>query len=191
MSRHLPTRPNLEHLRKQGKDLLERMRHADPSIQLADAQHALAMDYGFASWPRLRAHIEHLSEVRQVSPLNGRWAADLTRSRPHPDNPWQTATIVVEVDGADVRITDTVVDASGREEHHVNTIVADGIERASDNGYSLLATWRDGRTLETVGRKDGAVVGSAIYAVSDDGNTLTISADQQFVVLSRTDSPAV
>ena len=90
MSRHLPARPNLEHLRKQAKDLLEQMRRTDPSIQLADAQHALAMDYGFASWPRLRAHIEHLSEVQRASPLNGRWAADLTRSRPHPANPWQT-----------------------------------------------------------------------------------------------------
>jgi len=33
-------------------------------------------------------------------------------------------------------------------------------------------------------------VGPATYAVSDDGNTLTISAEQQLVVLSRTDRPA-
>ena len=58
MSRDLPRRPDLEHLKKQAKALLRSMRERDAHATLADALHALARDYGFASWPKLKAHIE-------------------------------------------------------------------------------------------------------------------------------------
>ena len=58
MSRDLPSRPDLEHLKKQAKALLRSMRERDANATLADALHALARDYGFASWPKLKAHIE-------------------------------------------------------------------------------------------------------------------------------------
>ena len=57
MSRQLPERPNLEHLRKQAKELLRGMRQG----KLADAQHALANEYGFATWASLKAHVEELT----------------------------------------------------------------------------------------------------------------------------------
>ena len=44
MSRQLPLRPNLEHLRKQTKERLDQLQQQDPSAQLADAQHALARE---------------------------------------------------------------------------------------------------------------------------------------------------
>ena len=47
MSRDLPARPNLDHLKKQAKELLQTMKQQDPDTQLADAQHALAREYGF------------------------------------------------------------------------------------------------------------------------------------------------
>ena len=191
MSRQLPARPNLEHLKNQAKDLLEQLRRTNPSAQLADAQHAVATAYGFASWPRLKAHVE--SQRLAAGGLDGRWTADPTRSHAHPANPWRTAAIVFDVDGDDVRMSDTVVDASGREERHINVIRADGVEHPSgrDDGYSLLARWRDARTLEAVGKKDGQVVGSVTYQVSADGGTLTITADRQLVVLNRLDKTAV
>lgn len=194
MSRQLPARPNLEHLKKQAKDLLEQLHRTNPAAQLADAQHAIAIEYGFASWPKLKVHIESQRlQARAASPLDGRWTADPTRSKQHPANPWRTATILIEVAGDDVRITDDVVDASGREERHVNTIRADGVEHLADagNGYSLVARWRDEHTLETLGKKDGEVVGSATYQVSEDGRTLTISAEQQLIVLHRSDDTGV
>jgi hypothetical protein len=49
----LPARPSLEQLRKQAKERLIALRGADPAATLADAQYALARDYGFESWPRL------------------------------------------------------------------------------------------------------------------------------------------
>ncbi|MFL5245860.1 MAG: hypothetical protein ACJ8FY_27625 [Gemmataceae bacterium] len=91
----LPARPSLEQLRKQAKNLLrdcrsgdaaalERVRRhkpqaADPS--LADAQFALAHEYGFQSWARLVHHVgaaksselDHLDGIAQdfVAAYNG------------------------------------------------------------------------------------------------------------------------
>lgn len=58
MSDILPDRPNLDHLKRQAKDRLRQLQAASPGARLADAQHALARDYGFASWPKLKAHVE-------------------------------------------------------------------------------------------------------------------------------------
>ena len=57
MSRDLPDHPNLDHLKKQAKALLRDLRAQRPDATLADALHALARDYGFASWPKLKAFI--------------------------------------------------------------------------------------------------------------------------------------
>ena len=57
MSRTLPEKPNLEYLKKDAKALLRTM----PGAKLADAQHALAQEYGFASWAKLKAHVESLT----------------------------------------------------------------------------------------------------------------------------------
>jgi ankyrin repeat protein len=61
MSLELPARPNLEHLKKQAKDLLRTLQQSDAAAKLADAQHQLARDYGFASWPKLKEHVDLLS----------------------------------------------------------------------------------------------------------------------------------
>jgi hypothetical protein len=67
----LPARPSLEQLRKQARDLLRRARGGNEEalahlaagnrrVTLADAQRAVARDHGFASWARLRSHVEAL-----------------------------------------------------------------------------------------------------------------------------------
>ena len=56
--RRLPERPSLEQLRKQAKEHLDTLRAADPPVTLAAAQHALAREYGFESWPKLVHHVE-------------------------------------------------------------------------------------------------------------------------------------
>src|SRR5271154_3219088 len=82
MSRQLPVKPNLEHLKEQAKELLRSVQQqgdtaalelfrshvsfsAPASLKLADAQHAIARDYGFPSWPKLKDHVESLAKVRQ------------------------------------------------------------------------------------------------------------------------------
>lgn len=58
--RRLPERPSLEQLRKQAKEHLDTLRAADPAATLSIAQHALAREYGFDSWPKLVHHVESL-----------------------------------------------------------------------------------------------------------------------------------
>jgi HEAT repeat protein len=58
-----PRRPNLDHLRRQGKDLLTELRHgsSEPdAIRLHHAQRLLAQRYGFRSWPALKAHVDQV-----------------------------------------------------------------------------------------------------------------------------------
>jgi Lon protease-like protein len=81
MRRELPERPHLDHLKAQAKDLLDLQRRADPGalariraalpelrhapdehiararFALHDAQSAIAREYGFPSWAKLRAHV--------------------------------------------------------------------------------------------------------------------------------------
>ncbi|GIJ64398.1 ankyrin repeat domain-containing protein [Virgisporangium aurantiacum] len=81
-ARDLPNNPNLEHLKHQAKTLQETVRSGDAeaaglvrefhprltdipdgaaaltAFALADAQLVVARRYGFASWPRLREHID-------------------------------------------------------------------------------------------------------------------------------------
>ena len=61
-SQSLPERPNLQHLKNQAKDLLR----AGGVVSLAEAQFQVARIYGFASWPKLKAHVELLGEVGEL-----------------------------------------------------------------------------------------------------------------------------
>src|SRR5581483_8187288 len=85
MSKSLPSRPSLEQLKKQAKELLQSLRSrelnaiqrvrefhpelskstesdlAKAEFSLADAQLTLAREYGFASWPKLKAQVETLA----------------------------------------------------------------------------------------------------------------------------------
>src|SRR5688572_5391409 len=72
MSADLPTRPSIEHLKNQAKALLRAYRENDPEAvagfrslaatrdvapKLADAQGLVGLEYGFASWPKLKAYV--------------------------------------------------------------------------------------------------------------------------------------
>src|SRR5580700_943324 len=67
MSRHLPENPSLEYLKKQAKEMLRSMRQG----KLADVQHTLANEYGFATWAKLKTHVETL----RLSPAEALTAA--------------------------------------------------------------------------------------------------------------------
>ncbi|MBO0725522.1 MAG: ankyrin repeat domain-containing protein [Blastocatellia bacterium] len=57
--RQLPEHPNLRRLKDQAKDLLK----TGGAKSLTDAQFKIARLYGFASWPKLKAHVESLKEI--------------------------------------------------------------------------------------------------------------------------------
>jgi len=86
----LPARPSLEQLRKQAKELLRGYRAGDRSVvervqaqhhraisakrvALAEVQLVLAREYGFASWAKLKHHVESLQRPADFDePLWGR-----------------------------------------------------------------------------------------------------------------------
>lgn len=195
MSRQLPSRPNLDHLRKQAKDLLGDIQKGKPGWKLADAQHAIANGYGFASWPKLKAHVESLAshatdpdtESEHAHAFAGTWTANLAKSEQHPANPFQSATLEFTVVGNTVTIAQVFVDPSGLEVGGRMTIQADGSEHPSEygNGHALRARWIGSHILEVVDLKDGEILGRGTYEVSSDGRTLTVSTNEQRIVLDR------
>jgi len=65
----LPGRPDVDQLRRQARELhraavggdpgaVGRLREVSGKITLSAAQLAIARDYGFPSWPRLKAEVE-------------------------------------------------------------------------------------------------------------------------------------
>jgi hypothetical protein len=93
MSSTLPTRPNIDQLKRQAKDLLRAYQAGDRAAQqlvarhlpgtaplpfrLSGAQLVIAREYGFASWPRLVEHIK--AAVTPPMPRPGRAEARLAR----------------------------------------------------------------------------------------------------------------
>ena len=61
-NRPLPERPNLRHLKDQARDLLK----SGAAQSLTDAQFKVAREYGFDSWPKLKAHVELSQETGQL-----------------------------------------------------------------------------------------------------------------------------
>jgi hypothetical protein len=86
-ARALPDHPNLDWLRKQAKRVLDELRTADPTAQLADAQFELAKLYGFSSWRALKAHVDSLTIDGQL--FDAARTADVAKLRAlldeHPD----------------------------------------------------------------------------------------------------------
>lgn len=56
----LPDNPHLDHLRQQAKDLLAGLRDTAPATTLAQAQAALAEQYGFRTWTDLKAEVDRM-----------------------------------------------------------------------------------------------------------------------------------
>jgi hypothetical protein len=182
MSRVLPDRPNLEHLRKQAKERLADLQRTNPVARLADAQHAVARDYGFANWAALKAGVE---ARQRPNPLAGMWVADVARSKRHPANQFQRATLEVTIAGALVTMSFAATDEQGREETGSHSVQTDGVEHAGQTGHAVAARWIDPGTLHVEDRKDGVVVGRGVYAVSADGRMLTVTSGEQVVVFNR------
>ncbi|MEO7189477.1 MAG: ankyrin repeat domain-containing protein [Vicinamibacterales bacterium] len=70
--RPLPARPNLRHLKDQAKDLVK----SGAAASLSEAQFIIARQYGFASWPKLQAHVALHEEFNAARDAN-----DVTRMR--------------------------------------------------------------------------------------------------------------
>jgi Domain of unknown function (DUF3471) len=82
--RSLPANPNLEHLKNEAKQRLDALRLKQPATKLAEAQHQLAREYGFAHWRGLKADVERrasgaFAPAAQIA--LGDWISDGAPSR--------------------------------------------------------------------------------------------------------------
>jgi hypothetical protein len=113
-----------------------------------------------------------------MNPFVGIWVANLEKSRRHANHQFQHATLTFEVSGDEVTLTHAGVNMAGKPESGTTVLQADGVEHAVSPqapGVFAVTKWVGTRLLATEARKDGRSVGSATYAVSDDGRTLTAS----------------
>lgn len=146
MSRTLPERASLEFLTKQAKDLLKGAKSGDPVARawltewgppgageqptLADCQHALAREYGFPSWPKLRAHVESLAATDPAEAL----AAALKRRAAAPVAevlarfPSLTSRLNEAVKGGDFGATPLIVAVQQSNRELVDLLLASGAD---------------------------------------------------------------
>jgi len=113
--------------------------------------------------------------VAKQSPFVGNWVANLSKSKQHPNHQFQSATLQFVVNDDTVTLTHGGVNASGQEESGTITLQADGQERPIPQAPGMVSVvrWVGPQVLETVGKKDGQIVGRGAYEVSADGKTLT------------------
>ena len=185
MYRPLPERPSLEYLKKEAKALRRKLQQQRADAKLSDAQHTLARQYGFTTWPRLRRHVE--CSVPRASPFAGTWKANLTNSKPHPANQFRSATLQLSVRGNVVTIGQSLVGESGQEERHRTALHVDGREHESDDrpGLRVTAVWRGSNVFHVIAKKDGEIVGAGTYEVSAEGRELTVTTGDMHIVLER------
>jgi len=163
-SAQLPARPSLEQLRNQAKDLLRACRAGDAAalarlrahqpaaaaadVSLADAQFALAREYGFDSWPKLARHVEIVSAPHGLSTRPPFYKIDWTAKKLEPQQPltekdWDTVFDVMRETGL------TALHANGQMTHEalqklarldqVTTVNFGGTKRMTDAGLAALA----------------------------------------------------
>jgi ankyrin repeat protein len=72
----IPARANLEHLKREAKQLLKTMRSKTPAARLSEAQLLVARSYGFPSWRKLKSHVDALHDFGQQL-INAVHAGDL------------------------------------------------------------------------------------------------------------------
>ena len=100
MKKSLPAQPSLTQLKHQAKDLLKQFRagtrealarfyehhpHSESSATtLSDAQLVIAREYGFASWPKLKHHVDLLGDIEaRIGRLQSEFASGDLETKLH------------------------------------------------------------------------------------------------------------
>ena len=115
------------------------------------------------------------ARTQAKNPFTGGWKANLLKSQRDPNHLFKSLTLRFEISDDVVSITYTGVNMSGTEESGTSKLHPDGKEHpiAEAPGIVEVSRWVGPRLLESVGKKDGNVVGQSTYEISSDGNTLT------------------
>lgn len=139
----LPPRPDLEHLKNQAKRRLDELRRSDPHAKLADAQYAIATEYGFPSWRALKAQVDVLNQ-RTDALLAAVESGDVATL----DRLLREAPALVNAAVRDRGVRELPTDTRAMRLLHV-AVAADQIEAARvliDRGADMGVRNADGRT---------------------------------------------
>jgi len=108
MPQPLPARPNLEWLKKLAKDRLAALRADNPAAKLSEAQLAVAREYGFASWRKLKAHVEQVRDTpAETLPANS--APTSSSGEVAPDDPDLTQ-LLSAIDAGDMQLVSQILE---------------------------------------------------------------------------------
>jgi Glyoxalase superfamily protein len=182
MSRSLPSRPHIEHLRKQAKALLAELQRQHPETQLAEAQRRLARAHGFSTWAALKAHVVARMEAGapgpasvtdRLHPLDGVWRVDPERSTFPPETTHRNALLRLGVTGDEVTIAEVADDDVGPRSHTM-TLVADGRLREQAFGFAITVRWTGPAELEAVVTRNAEPEGQTRYSLAEGGRLLRL-----------------
>jgi ketosteroid isomerase-like protein len=204
MSLRLPEHPNLDVLRRQAKAVLRVGRLLHETWRLSDAQRALARGYGRSSWSELKESVkaegrrtfvgmqraaECVDDGSRAEPpapassnrLTGSWvsrsagqshaALEVAEST---DAFWLTQVDMAAVDGPVAGCLLLRVDG---QEH--------GLGVNTNEHLRIKTFWVDERKLRTTVTHHGVTVSEGTYALSGDGEELTVVGASGQLVLHR------
>lgn len=171
----LPTSPNLEQLKKQAKDLLKAYRLGDPKsmarvhtclassnapaspltegrvLRLSDTLLVLAREYGFPSWPRLKATVEAALHDKEAGRMTAgalpsierelSHAAGLSRSCRRRSRSWLAARFALMPLRDIVSVRASLLE-NGQYPSLVDALI-EGLEQCEPTG-TLQLRWGDG-----------------------------------------------
>jgi hypothetical protein len=109
-----------------------------------------------------------------MHPLAGNWIANIAKSQRHPNHLFARASMRFEISGSAVRISYEGINASGQHEASSQMLLADAAPHGHPQAPGLFVISTLGpRTLESIAKKDDAVLGHGSYCVSESGEMMT------------------
>jgi hypothetical protein len=112
-----------------------------------------------------------------IEPFLGTWVLDPTESRYEFGTPPQQGQYTLAYAKGTLEVTMDWTDAAGKDFHMVYSAVPDGLDHPysdSPTVDTICTTLVDARTLDTISKKDGAVLAHGRRILSEDGSRMTV-----------------
>ncbi len=182
----LPANPNLEHLRKQAKALLQGYKQKEPQAvarfgalklkaepKLSDAQQLIAREYGFNSWAKLKKHVDAAAATMNE-------AVRLARKAFRDDDTGAFRRVLQQYPALKARINDPVGDFGAPLINHVGSSAM--LDAMLDAGADINARshWKPG----SFGLLDLAPPAVAAHAI-ERGAIVTVHAAARLGIMDK------
>jgi hypothetical protein len=211
----LPVRPDLDQLRRQARELLRAAAHGDPTaiarlravsgrVTLSAAQLAMAREYGYRSWPTLKAEVERrrLPEPGAIPRL---LRGDDPDSLGAPDERWSFGGATAIATSAGVMLPEVLVSGPGHATLYASLTPSGKGQPAAGRLRRMLlpamplARWAGGGWSRRPrrGRVDAAMATARALArpgeltvIDDQGVRYTLVPESMFGIIGPSGEPA-